>query len=279
MTPPPVPPFGAFPPPASLRLVQHVVASPRLPTGLRARLRRRLKRVMPAGPFDVTVDGIRFRAAPADNKVDFDIIAKRRLDEAAERAFLIGRLRPGDTFVDIGANIGVYTLSMLRDGPPDVRAVAFEPHPGLSKRLLFNLAANGVADRAEVLADAVGPEEATTTLWSNASRNSGRSSLIPYEGERSVATEVRVRPLASLLSAAHPRIDAVKIDIEGFEDQALMPFFDTAPKTAWPHSIVIETLHRAVWRRDCLAELDSLGYEEVDRTEENALLARRSRSD
>lgn len=269
------PPFGTLPPSPRLRALQRVLTDRRLSAPMRAALRRRTRWLMPRRPADVTVEGIRLRCAPADNKVDFDILAKARLDEPVERAFLLARLRPGDVFVDVGANIGVYTLTALLGGPPGVSAVAFEPHPVLRERLCFNLAANRVADRARIVAAAVGPAAATTTLWANSSTNAGRSSLLPFAGDRSRGVEVEVCPLAALLGRGGiERVDAVKIDVEGFEDDALMPFFDSAPPAAWPHTVVIETLHRRAWRRDCLAELAALGYAEADGTDENALLVR-----
>ena len=268
-------PFGACAPPLRLRLMQRVITDRRLSTAIRAALRHRLKPLMPRRPVDVTVEGVKFRCRPDDNKVDFDLVAKRRLDEAAERAFLAERLRPGDVFVDIGANIGLYTLSVLLRGPNGIRVVAFEPHAGLRGRLAFNLAANGVADRATVLPWAVGPRPATMTLWSNAAGNSGRSSLVAFDGDRRAGAPVEVRPLTAILAEGlAPRIDLLKIDVEGFEDAALMPFFDAAPDSAWPRAMVIETLHRDVWRRDCLAELARLGYERYGETCENVLLRR-----
>lgn len=273
--PPAAAPFGAHPPSRVERMARLVLASPRLSTATRARLRRACRGHAPRGPVDVTVEGLRLRLCPADNKTDFDIFAKGRLDEAAERAFLAERLGAGEIFVDIGANIGIYTLSVLAKGPPGASAVAFEPHPAMRTRLAFNLAANGFAGRVTLIGEAVGPSAATMRLITPSANNAGRSSLVASGDAPGTDVEVPVRPLASLLEApGRARIDAIKIDVEGFEDQALMPFFDTAPPDAWPHSIVIETLHRALWRRDCLAELVSLGYEEVERTDENALLAR-----
>ena len=48
--------------------------------------------------------------------------------EATERAFLNHFLRPGDVFVDVGANIGLFTLIAAARVGPAGRVVAFEPH-------------------------------------------------------------------------------------------------------------------------------------------------------
>lgn len=250
----PVPSADFVRPPAWLR---------RLPL-VRAPLRRLSKRHAPEGPLMLTVEGINWRLAPRDNKVDFDIWYKRRIEGAEERAFLARHLAAGDLFVDVGANIGAYTIPLLA-AVPGLRVVAFEPLERLRLRLLHNLALNGLAGWAEVRAEAVGPYGSLTLYESG---NAGRSSLIPFEGGR-VGQSVPVRPLAALLPAAPA---ALKVDVEGFEDRALLPYFDDMPRARWPRAVVIETLHRGAWERDCLQELFERGYVQAGRTEENALL-------
>jgi len=237
----------------------------RLPL-LREPLRRLTKRNAPVGPLVATVGGFTWRLAPRDNKVDFDIWYKNRLEGAEERAFLASHLVGGEVFVDIGANIGLYTVALL-SAVPGLLAITFEPLERLRLRQRHNLALNGLTDRAMVRAEAVGPR-GTLTLYE--SRNAGRASLLPFDGARA-GTSVPVRPLAALIDRPPA---AIKVDVEGFEDQALLPYFDETPPHRWPRAIVIETLHRNDWTRDCLQELFQRGYVQMGRTEENALLSR-----
>lgn len=233
---------------------------------LREPLRRFAKRHAPRGPLAVTVEGLRWHLCPRDNKVDFDIWFKGRLEERRERDFLAAHLRAGDLFVDIGANIGLYAVTLLA-AVPGLTALTFEPLERLRRRQVHNLAQNALAHRCTVRAEAVGP---TATLRLHESRNAGRSSLLPFAGAVP-GPAVEVRPLATLLDQAPA---AIKIDVEGYESQALMPFFDATPPARWPRVLVLETLHRAVWERDCLQELLGRGYVLRERTDENALLAR-----
>ena len=82
---------------------------------------------------------------------------------------------------------------------------------------------------------------------------------------------------------AHPedagvaRVDALKIDIEGFEDRALIPFFKEAPQSLWPRAVVIEHLSREEWKQDCVADMLARGYVETGKTRSNTLLVRSSR--
>lgn len=235
--------------------------------GLREPLRRAAKRLAPRGPVRVSVGGLDWTLDPADNKVDFDIWYKRRLGEEIERDFLAAHLCPGDVFVDVGANIGLYPLSLMRR-VHGLRVITFEPITRLRTRQLKNLAANGLSGHADVRAEAVGPA-GTATIYE--STNSGASSLLPRSCAQATHLVTTV-PLLDALGGVAPA--ALKVDVEGFEAEALMPYFDAAPRASWPRAIVIETLHRAVWPRDCLQELLQRGYVEKGRTQENALLAR-----
>ncbi|MEO1103940.1 MAG: FkbM family methyltransferase [Pseudomonadota bacterium] len=237
---------------------------------VREPLRRFAKRWAPRGPVEARAEGLTFALAPRDNKVDFDIWYKARLEEAQERAFLTTHLKPGEWFIDIGANIGLYTISLL-SRVPGARAAAFEPLDKLRARLAVNLERNGLSSGVAVRDEAVGPASEMRLFES---RNAGRSSLLPFEGARE-GRLVTVRPLRALLEEIGAVPAALKIDVEGFEAEALLPYFDEAPPDRWPRAVVIETLHRGLWRRDCLHELLAKGYVMHGETDENALLVRR----
>ena len=66
--------------------------------------------------------------------------------EAAERDFLKRFLRPGDLFIDVGANIGLFTLIAAAHVGPTGRVVAFEPTPVTYSRLLDNVRLNQFAN-------------------------------------------------------------------------------------------------------------------------------------
>ncbi|MEM6847180.1 MAG: FkbM family methyltransferase [Pseudomonadota bacterium] len=246
------------PPPRAVR---------RLP-GVRTPLRRLAKRRAPLGPVRVNVAGLTLDLAPADNKVDFDVWYKRRFDEAQEYAFLADHMRPDELFVDVGANIGLYSAAVLV-AVPRSSAVAFEPLAHLRKRFIQNMALNGISERVRLLPHAVGPR-GRMTLYRNA--NAGASSLIPTTDALGTE-EVDVIPLADVIAADGPRVGALKIDVEGFEDQALLPLLDAFDRDRWPRAVALETLHCGIWRQNCLLELIKKGYSLRRETVENALLA------
>jgi hypothetical protein len=73
-------------------------------------------------------------------------------------------------------------------------------------------------------------------------------------------------------------VDALKIDVEGFEDRVLTGFFKDAPHALWPRAVVIEHLSKDEWQRDCIADMHARGYVETGKTRSNTLLVRGSSS-
>jgi hypothetical protein len=71
-------------------------------------------------------------------------------------------------------------------------------------------------------------------------------------------------------------VDVLKIDVEGYEDKALLPFFATAPKQIWPKAIVIEHCHRDRWKKDCQKELVEIGYNLIHQDRTNLMFARKT---
>lgn len=127
-------------------------------------------------------------------------------------------LRPGMHAVDVGANIGYYTLLMARLVGEGGRVHAFEPNPAAAARLRRNLEMNGIAHRAAVyeapLADADGQEVALVVPEGDPKN----ASLVPTTvevGPDRVRHVVRTRRLDALLGDAP--VDFVKIDAEGAE--------------------------------------------------------------
>jgi hypothetical protein len=69
-------------------------------------------------------------------------------------------------------------------------------------------------------------------------------------------------------------VDAVKIDVEGYEDRVLTSFFRQAPRPLWPRAVVIEHLSRNEWLEDCIADMRARGYAESGKTRSNTLLVK-----
>ena len=124
-------------------------------------------------------------------------------------------VKPGATVIDIGANVGAYTLLFAQWVGSTGRVVAFEPAPASVAGLRHQLRLNGVADRVEVVESAVA-DVVGTALFA-ADRASGANALIPdgHHGDHTVS--VRTTSLDAFCEANHLHPDVIKIDVEGAE--------------------------------------------------------------
>jgi FkbM family methyltransferase len=214
------------------------------------------------GPIDVTVFGSqRARLYPSDNRCEKRVVAGPQFWDRAERAFLDRLVRavpPGGdfVFVDAGANVGLYTLSVraacLAAGVR-LSGVAIEPDPVNGARLMANFCASGVTEIRHIAA-ALGAKKGTARFASRGLRNRGEARLDPEGG-----IVVPVRPLLDVVTeAGHGRIDAMKMDIEGHETPVLERFFADAPAGLRPRALLLETGRDG--RPDLVALVARAGY-------------------
>lgn len=137
--------------------------------------------------------------------------------EAAEIQSLCSWARPNSTALDVGANVGLFTVALAEAVRPAGKVIAFEPFPGNIGRLKGNLELNNIRN-VDVLPLAVGREEGTITL--HLSRDPAFHSTTGVRGERPLHETITV-PTSSLDHAwkrkGLPRVSVVKIDVEGGE--------------------------------------------------------------
>ncbi|TPW19405.1 MAG: FkbM family methyltransferase, partial [Elusimicrobia bacterium] len=150
-------------------------------------------------------------------------------------ALLREGLSPGDVFVDVGANVGYFTILASRLVGPSGAVVAVEPSPEMARRLRSNLAANPGSENVRHVAAAAGSAEGNAWIHLGPAVGEGHTSLIPGLGFTPEA-EVRVAPLGDLLrpeEAARARL--VKVDVEGWEAEVvagLPALLDVLPEEA-----------------------------------------------
>jgi FkbM family methyltransferase len=143
--------------------------------------------------------------------------------EAAERDFVNQFLRPGDVFVDVGANIGLFTLiAALRVGPSG-KVIAFEPTSETYERLLENVRLNRLSNVdcvRSALSDHNGELDLVRSVdgfdaWNSfAGPTMGQAAL----SERVGVTEWDRYAEAHRLSG---NVTMMKIDVEGWESRVL----------------------------------------------------------
>ncbi len=136
----------------------------------------------------------------------------RRELEPVEREFVSGALVPGMRCVDVGANIGFFSLLMARLVGARGHVTAFEPGPANFRFLERNLALHGM-DNVRALQLAAGSRQETRPL--RVDRAGTKNSFFAGRGSRAVDVQV------TTIDAAVERADFVKIDVEGAELEVL----------------------------------------------------------
>lgn len=170
----------------------------------------------PAGSWRIVARGKHRMRLDLSNTTDH--WAYFGMKEQGHVNFLHG-IKTGDTVLDIGANIGLQTLDYSIAVGSTGKVVSFEPHPGTFKRLEEHLRMNSTTN-VQALNMGIGPTEATLIMYEVVGSNSGMNRIINNmeEPERFPHVEVKVSPLGKALAGAGiDRINAIKIDVEGYE--------------------------------------------------------------
>jgi FkbM family methyltransferase len=135
-------------------------------------------------------------------------------------------LRPGMTFCDVGANLGVFTLFASRLVGPSGRVVAFEPVPDNVEVLRTNLALNQ-CQNVLLIEKAVAEKRGHATI--HLSALCGCHSLVSQpDGATARSLTVETVPLQEVNELS--QIDLLKIDVEGTEMAVLRSLGDRRPK-------------------------------------------------
>src|SRR5882762_2204257 len=154
------------------------------------------------------------------------------LQEFADMGFLLHVLRNNDLFVDVGANVGSYTI--LACAVIGARGYAFEPVPPTYRRLVENVRLNHVESRVTCLKVGVGSVEGVVSFTSG----KDTTNHVVTSGEKVPdAIDVRMCTLDSVLEGESPAV--AKIDVEGFETPVLEGAQKTLSKASL-HSVIME---------------------------------------
>jgi FkbM family methyltransferase len=264
-------PFGAFAPNAAQAAIIALAQRSRLKRGAFRPMLSRLVNLLRAGPLDVQYQGASFRFYHQASATERGALFNPDYN-IEELNFLRTHTPSGGVFVDVGANVGTYALALARHIGPEGKVIAIEPHPVTHARLAFNNSASGYT-QVKLVAAAAGPSDGWLMIETDGD-NLGASHIVSGDvsGKAIKVASLRLQRILAQASVAH--VDALKIDVEGFEDRVLTGFFKEAPPSLWPRAVVIEHLSKNEWSHDCVADMLARGYVEAGKTRSNTLLLR-----
>lgn len=282
-------PWGSYAPTGlaalAIRGCQSLPASSRLFYTLNKGLRGPIKSSEPRF-FDVNSLGMRLRLLTRGNYCETTALFAPQFYDVAEFAWLRNGLADNSVFIDVGGNVGLYSLVAALNNA-STRVIAVEPNETLTERLRFNAANNNLS--VEVCETALSDYSGSGILDTSA-KQSGQNQLSAtanQDGKRDqenmaletaapdTAThkskDVKVTTLPALMeSAGVKQIDVLKIDIEGHEHRVLKYFFENAQSSLHPARIIIEHVHDQDGTVDMLT--DRFGYRIEDKAARNVLL-------
>jgi FkbM family methyltransferase len=130
--------------------------------------------------------------------------------------FLRTKSRRGTTILDVGANIGVFTVPLAKELAPDTKLLSVEASPSLASVLLQNVTANALQNVTVVNCAASNGKNSEMNFFEAPASHFGMGSMAPQFGSEPI--RVPAKSLDTLLRDFDVReVSAIKVDVEGFE--------------------------------------------------------------
>ena len=176
--------------------------------------------------------------------------------------FLLKGSKPNSNFVDIGANIGLYSQPLALSSPKG-QVLAIDANPLMVEQLNFNAKASKL-NNLTVIFSAVSDK----TGYGSLTINNNDDAIVAVDEESNGS--IPIRTLKDILDENKvKKIYGLKIDVEGHEDLALAPFLLSAGKGDLPIKIVIEHANYEDYPA-CRDAFRKLNYKLVGRSKNNS---------
>jgi len=206
------------------------------------------------------------------DRIDILRRVEQPLLDPAERALIAQRLPADAVFVDVGANVGAFSV-FVAARRPSALVVAVEPQREICARLAYHVRVNGLRN-VRVIECALADSDGLADLFLDP-RDRARASIRMLGGDGAQERRtVAVTTLAALCRQERlDRIDALKIDAGGADDLILDSFFQTAPDALLPRLLLTDATAPAAAALS--QRLDARGYRAVLQTRANHCFERR----
>jgi FkbM family methyltransferase len=206
-------------------------------------------------PHDIPYHGKLLRCHPTSHSASRAIYFSC-LPDYWEMRFILDYLRPGDTFIDIGANIGLYTLLALAIVGAEGHVHAFEPNHRVASMLRESLALNAAIN---VTVHEIGLSDMEGTAAFAADGDDCTAHIVDLPGDS--GAHIPIDRLDRLLGEAPYAM--MKLDIEGYEPFAIRGASQWTKKQIPPVMLVEVggySKKYGIGTQEFIEELDRIGY-------------------
>lgn len=194
-------------------------------------------------------------------------------NERKEIFFIRNSTKENSVFIDIGANMGLYTQMIASNFKKINKSmiVAIEPLPLNCHRIKENLKLlenkiPNIFDRVKIEECAIGDFNKEIFLKISSGPANG---IISNYFEKD-AIKIKMKTLLNIIESNKiTHITNLKIDVEGYEDKCLVPFFNSVNKKLYPENIVIEAGLKNAWGINIIDFLKSLDYKILNISKSN----------
>jgi FkbM family methyltransferase len=183
------------------------------------------------GIIDVKLSA-RFRTLPEE----YEPLAFRIMKEI---------LKPGHIGVDVGANLGLYSLAMAKLVFPSGKVFSFEPASESFAALLDHIRRNGLTDMIEPYMSVIGDQSGTCIFTQDGVLGTNRIGGSKSQGKNAKAVTRMITTLDQLFSQNGLLPDLIKIDVEGYETSVLKGAQEILSKKRCP---ILCELHPGYWK-------------------------------
>jgi len=214
------------------------------------------------GPLDIHFRNCAFRIYGENNLIEYGILLNPKYNQT-DIDFLLEESKSNSNFVDLGCNIGLYSLP-LASSATNGTVISIDANPLMQSRLSFNANSSGIKN-IQIICSAV-------------SDKTGEGSLLIRKNDTAIVSvdedikgSIKIDKLENIIREQGLKsIYGLKIDIEGHEDKALVPFLLNVDEDLLPKRIVIEKKTKNSDYPGCAIAFKKLNYTLVSRSRNNS---------
>ncbi|MDC1293094.1 FkbM family methyltransferase [Amylibacter sp.] len=255
-------PFGSFKPNFLQKILITIGQKTFLKRGLFRSHYAKIIMSLSFGPLDIEFRGCAYRLWNEKNLIEYGLLLDPMYNNE-DIDFLIHDAKNNSNFIDIGSNIGLYSQPLALAAPRG-KTVSIDANPLMKHRLGFNKKSSSISN-IEMINMAVSDTKGSGALKIR------KDDIAIVALDESSPGNIKYATLIEILDMNNiNKIYGLKIDIEGHEDKALVPFLMNAPKKLLPQKIVIEQPTRNQDYPGCLNAFKELDYKLVGRSKNNS---------